>query len=101
MRLLTTLRRLNESQKDRFVLITSVTLTVCIAVSGFLYTYTSNKKDTLTAKTAVSTSTVGSLFQEIQTTIVPTFSEIKENINTLSEEYKERNNTDVFVPKPD
>lgn len=96
MRFLTKLRRLDNSKKDTFILGTSFFLTICIIVSGFLYTNTLGKKE---MSGQSSTTTLNSIIKDIKATIVPTISGMKENIATFSDEYKKSSFEDFFVPK--
>lgn len=99
MRFITFLRRLDNHKKDRIILIGSICLTLFIAIGGFLFTRSSFYLDMRAGDEISATSTIDTLVSDIQTTIVPTFKDIQENISTVSEEYKKGSFKDFFVPK--
>jgi len=99
MRFITLLRRLDNTHKDRLVLISSLFLTISIAVGGFFYTNSSWYKKNSSEELATSTSSISSLVQDIKTTIVPTVKDMQANISSISDEYKKGSFKDLFVPK--
>lgn len=98
MRFLTKLRRLDNSKKDTFILVTSFFLTLCIIVSGFLYTKKLSQKE---VRTQSSTTTLNSLTKDIKATLIPTVTDMKDSIEAFSNEYKKGSFKDFFIPKPE
>lgn len=96
MRFLTKLRRLDNSKKDTFILVTSFFLTLCIIVSGFLYTKRLGQKE---VSTQSSTTTLNSLAKDIKATLIPTVTDMKGSIKAFSDEYKKGSFKDFFIPK--
>lgn len=98
MRFLTKLRRLDNSKKDTLILVASFFITLCIIVSGFFYTKILNKED---VSDESGTTTLSSLAKDIKATLIPTITDMKENIATFSDEYKKGSFKDFFIPKPE
>jgi hypothetical protein len=101
MRLLTTLRRLDNQKKDRFILITTCLLTAVIVIVGFLYTKSSFLAQKGASESAQSTSTFSSFLNDAKATMSPAFSNIKEGVSSVSESYKNSSFKDFFIPKKD
>lgn len=99
MRFITFLRRLDNHKKDRIILIGSICITFFIAIGGFLFTRSSFYVNLKAGDETSSTTTIDALVSDIQTTIVPTFKDIQENLGTVSEEFKKGSFKDFFVPK--
>lgn len=98
MRFLTKLRRLDNSKKDTLILFSSIFLTMFIVLGGIFYArLLTEKKEGVS--TNQSTSTLNSLLQDIKTSIIPTISEMKQNVSDFSNEYKKGSFKDFFVPK--
>lgn len=96
MRFLTKLRRLDNSKKDTFILVTSFFLTLCIIVSGFLYTKRLGKEEVGRESNA---TTLNSLAKDIKATLIPTVTDMKDSIKAFSDEYKKGSFKDFFIPK--
>ncbi len=96
MRLLTKLRRLDNSKKDTVILVTTFFLTICIIMSGFLYTKTLTKEG---KGGKSSTTTISSIVKDIKATLIPTITDMKDNIEAFSDEYEKGSFKDFFVPK--
>lgn len=98
MRFLTRLRRLDDAKKDRFVLISTIVLTLFIVFSGFWYTTRFSKK-TLSENQPHTPSTLSSTLKDIKTNLSPTVSQMKSNIDTITQEYEKNGLKNFFVPK--
>lgn len=99
MRFITFLRRLDNRKKDTVILVSSLILTISIVIGGLLFTQSSFYANRQEKKQITSTSTLDGLLEDIKTTIVPTINDIKENISSVSNEYKDSSFKDFFVPK--
>ncbi|MFZ2151852.1 MAG: hypothetical protein WAV09_01945 [Minisyncoccia bacterium] len=99
MRLLTTLRRFDNTTKDKIILVTCICLTCIIAVGGFLFTNSSFYSQLRTSEQISGASAIDILIEDAKTNIVPTVKDMQENIDTVSEEYKKGSFKDFFVPK--
>lgn len=99
MRLLTSLRRLDNSKKDTLILFSAFFITICIVILGFLYNKSSFYSTNESGENKKTTNTFGTFFAEVKSTMLPAFLNIKQNVNTVSEGYKKGTFTDYDVPK--